>query len=94
MEYFAYPQYDSKPKSPGTAGSTLASEELKLIRVHAVAREDDGTMLMQTVCGEPAHYNPAQPDMTRWATVDTSARCPKCQAGIGGKPEADAQASR
>ena len=90
MEYFAYPQYDSKPKTPGTTGSSLAGEELILIRVHAVARDDDGTMRMQIACGEPAHFNPAQPDKTPWDTVDLNAKCPKCQAETRG-PLADPQ---
>jgi hypothetical protein len=82
MEYFAYPQYDSKPKSPGITGSSLAGEELIVVQVHAVGREDDGTMRMQTVCGEPAHFDPAQPDKTAWDTVDLSTKCPRCQAQI------------
>lgn len=94
MEYFAYPKYDSKPKSPGTTGSSLAGEELIIVQVHAVAREDDGTMRMQTVCEESAQFNPAQPEKIPWDTVDPSARCPKCRARIGGLPKADAQASR
>jgi rubredoxin len=82
MEYYVFPEYDNRPKSPGTTRSTLAGEELVVVAVHAVAREDDGTMRMQTVCDEPAQYNPAQPDPTPWDTVDLSARCPKCQAEI------------
>jgi len=93
MEYFIYPQYDSGPNEP-LPDVTLASESLRVIRFHAVAREDDGTMVQQTVCGRDAHYNPAQSDKSHWASADLSDRCPACQATIDGQREGVAQAGR
>jgi hypothetical protein len=75
MQYFAYPEYTSGPKSPVATGSMVANEELILVCLHAVAREDDGIMPKQTVCGRPAHFNPKRRIRTlgSWSTSIASA---------------------
>jgi hypothetical protein len=93
VEYFAYPEYTSGPKSPVTTGSMVAHEELILVRLHAVAQEDDGTMEARTVCNQPAFFNPQEENKIpgRRPTSPASARSagPRSMAC----PSADSRAS-
>jgi hypothetical protein len=78
MQYFAYPEYTSGPKSPVATGSMVANEELILVCLHAVAREDDGIMPKQTVCGRPAHFNPEEENPHPWELVNLDSQCREC----------------
>jgi hypothetical protein len=86
VEYFAYPEYTSGPKSPVTTGSMVAHEELILVRLHAVAQEDDGTMEARTVCDQPAFFNPQEENKIPWEKTNLASQCPKCRAEIDGQP--------
>jgi hypothetical protein len=86
MQYFAYPEYTSDPLNPVATGSMVAQEQLTLVCLHAVAREDDGTMKAQTACGQPAYFNPEEENKTPWETTNLNSQCPRCRDEINGKP--------
>jgi hypothetical protein len=86
MQYFAYPEYTSGPQRPVTTGSMVAQEQLILFYLHAVARDDDGTMKARTVCDQPAFFSPEEENKIPWGKTNLTSQCPKCRAEIDGQP--------
>jgi len=83
MRYFAYPENTMVP-SGVTTGSMTVDRMPKLIQLHAVAAEDDGTVSDRTVRGSLlARFDPEEVEHQPWEATHVYKRCMACAKATG-----------
>lgn len=82
MDYFAYPENINEPSNV-TRGSNTVEYQPRLIQLHAVVRNEDGTMRSGTECGRPARYPPEEVEHVPWRTTHLRLRCVECAKATG-----------
>ncbi len=58
----------------------------QLVCLHAVVRDDNGTVRTQTECGRPAYFDPEEVEKKLFATVHFQLKCPDCRVRVEGQP--------
>jgi hypothetical protein len=82
MDYFAYSE-NTMVRSNVVTGSMAVNYEPKLVKIHAVARDDDGHMRHQAECGLPARFAPEEANPRPWDAIQIYLRCLKCALATG-----------
>ncbi len=82
MDYFAYSE-NINGRSDVSYGSMNVEYEPLAIRLHAVARDDDGTMRSRTECGRPARFPPEEVEHVPWENINQNKRCLECGKATG-----------
>jgi hypothetical protein len=82
MDYVAFPENRSVPSNE-CRGSMAVTYQPQLVCLHAVIREDNGTMRTRTECGHPAYFPPEHVEHKPWETVNPTLRCLRCGEATG-----------
>jgi hypothetical protein len=82
MDYVAYPETTLVP-SGVTTGSMTVHKMPKLIKFHAVARDDNGKMRAQAECGMPTRFGPEEAEPQLWDAIHVYRRCLNCAQATG-----------
>jgi hypothetical protein len=82
MDYFAFPE-TINVRSDECRGSMTVQYTPQLIQLHAVGRNDDGTMRTQTECGRPAYFPTEEVEHQPWENVNPTLRCLRCGVASG-----------
>jgi hypothetical protein len=82
MDFVAWPDYEMV-RSNVVTGSMSVSHQPKLIKVHAVKR-DDGGVASKTECGRLCSADPDQTEFQTWDAVHPYSKCQRCVDTAGG----------
>jgi hypothetical protein len=83
MDFVVFPEY-TLVRSNVVTGSMAASHQQKLVALHAVARDDDGTVHNRTECGLPCRFGPDEGEPRAWDQVHPYLKCQVCVDTAGG----------
>lgn len=83
MDYVEYPERELVRSNEAT-GSMTVGHQWKLVRSHAVARKDDGTLNDKTECGFRVYFGPDEAAPRTWDQTHVYLRCQRCAETAGG----------
>jgi hypothetical protein len=86
VDYVVFPEY-TMVRSNVVIGSMAGSHLPRLVALHAVARDDDGTLHGLTMCEKlRVHFGQDDGEPVRWDQVNFNLKCPDCMAKVGDAP--------
>jgi hypothetical protein len=83
MDYVEYPETELV-RSNELTGSMVVTHQRRLVRSHAVARNEDGTLRDMTECGLRVYSGP-EAQLRRWEQTHPYKRCQVCVETAGGE---------
>lgn len=70
-------------------GATNTSHQSEVIALHAVAKDEDGSVSSTTECGRQCSFEPDETGFRPWQETKVGTRCPTCTQNVGAANAAD-----